>query len=77
MSASARREDGFTVKLTTDRPAFYVALNADGIRGEFDDNAFTLLPDEPRALVFAPKQKVTLRQFQAALSLNHLRATYR
>ncbi|MCE9613953.1 MAG: glycoside hydrolase family 2 protein [Lentisphaerae bacterium] len=66
----------FRVTIRTDRPAFYVSLNADGIRGEFDDNAFTLLPGEPRALVFTPKQRTTLKAFRAALSLRHLRETY-
>jgi hypothetical protein len=39
-------QDGnFLVSLDTDVPALWLALNAEGIAGEFDDNCFTLLPD--------------------------------
>jgi beta-mannosidase len=67
---------GLRVRLETDRPAFFVRLNADGIRGEFDDNAFTLLPGRPRTLVFTPEQDTTLRALKASLSVCHLRGTY-
>lgn len=69
---------GFAVSVSSDAPAFYVSLNADGIRGEFDDNAFTLLPGETRTLHFTPKQEgVRLAAFRRALSFKHLRLTYR
>ena len=66
----------YRVTLRTDKPAFFVALNATGIRGEFDDNCITLLPGQTRTLQFTPKQPVTLAQFKKALSVNHLRGTY-
>lgn len=69
--------DGFSVSLQTDAPAFFVSLNADGIRGEFDDNCFTLLPGAERRLVFQPKEKVSLEKFRERLSLNHLSASSR
>ncbi len=65
--------DGFEVRLTTDRPAFFVWANAWGIRGEFDDNAFTLLPGETKTLRFRPKDPaVTAAEFREAFSLTHL-----
>ena len=66
----------YRVTLRTDKPAFFVALNATGIRGEFDDNCITLLPGQTRTLQFTPKQPVTLAQFKKALSINQLRGTY-
>lgn len=66
----------FRVTMSTSKPAFYVSLNIDGIRGEFDDNCFTLLPGEPRTLIFTPKEKTTLSAFKAGLRVNHLRGTY-
>ena len=61
--------DGFTVTLTTDRPAFWVWANAKGIPGEFSDNALTLVPGSPVKLVFTPKGDVTPEQFKAALTV--------
>ena len=63
----------FDVTVETDRPAFYVWLNAAGIRGEFSDNSFTLLPGRPRTVRFVPKSRtVTLREFSLALTVTHL-----
>ncbi len=45
---------GLDVTLSTDRPAFFVWLDVAGVRGEFDDNSFTLLPGEPRTVSFRP-----------------------
>ena len=69
-------QDQFKVTLRSKLPALWATLNVDGIRGEFDDNGFALLPNEPRTLTFAPKQKVTLQQFQEQLQIRHLRDTY-
>ena len=61
------------ITLTTDKPAFFVWLNVTGIRGEFSDNSFTLLPDEPRTLTFTPKTDgVSPHDFHAALTVTHL-----
>lgn len=67
---------GFAVHLTTDQPAFFVMVNARGMRGEFDDNCFTLLPEKPRTLVFAPKDDLGLAEFTDSLEIRHLRDTY-
>lgn len=45
--------DGERVTLTSDRPAFWVWAEVDAVRGEFDDNAFTLVQGEPRTIVFS------------------------
>ena len=62
----------FTVRLTTDYPAFFVWANAAGIRGEFDDNSILLLPNAPRTLTFTAKEKTSLAAFKRALTVRHL-----
>ncbi len=67
----------FRVTLTTDAPAFYVSLDVEGGRGEFDDNCFTLLPDEEKEIVFTSKgTPPSAEQLQQSLSVHHLRTTY-
>ena len=68
---------GYRVTLRTDKPAFFVALNATEIRGEFSDNCVTLLPGQSWTAKFTPKQPVTLAAFKKSLTINHLRGTYR
>jgi beta-mannosidase len=70
-------EGGFSVRLTTDAPAFYAALDAGGIAGEFSDNCMTLLAGTPCAVRFTPREKVTIDKFRRALSVRHLRDTYK
>ena len=54
------------LELATDRPAFYVWANVKGVRGEFDDNCFTLLPGRPNTLTFVGKLS------RDALTVTHL-----
>jgi len=69
----AERDGKWTVTLKTDKPAFHVWMNATGVRGEFDDNAVTLLPGEPRTFVFSPKDaKATFAEFKKSFTLTHL-----
>ena len=69
----AARIDGFKVTLETDKPAFWVWMNVKGIRGEFSDNAVTLVPDEPRTFTFSPKDVTTTPEaLKAAFSVVHL-----
>ena len=44
--------DGDTLAISSDKPAFFVWANVKGVRGEFDDNSFTLLPGRSRKLSF-------------------------
>ena len=67
----------FLVGLSSDAPAFYAALTAEGIPGEFSDNCVTILPDAPRTIAFVPRTKVGVAAFRRALSVRHLRETYR
>jgi beta-mannosidase len=72
----AQAPKGFTVTLTTDVPAFWVRLDVTGVRGEFDDNGFALLPGASKRLLFTPKEKTTLAAFGKNLTLRSLRDTY-
>ena len=65
--------DGFKVTLSTDRPAFFVWANAKGVRGEFSDNSFTLLPNRPVEIQFMPKGNVSSDEFERTFSVTHLR----
>ena len=68
----------FAVEVKAAAPAFFVSLNADGIRGEFDDNCFALLGGEARRLLFTAKGGApSAEAFSAALSVRDLRSTYR
>ena len=65
--------DGFKVSLTTDKPAFWVWMNVEGIKGEFSDNAVTLVPGAPRTFTFVPKNDATTPEaFKSAFSVTHL-----
>ena len=62
----------FTVTLTTDKPAFWVWMNVKGVRGEFDDNAVTLVPGKPRTFTFKAKDAITPELFKKSFSVTHL-----
>ena len=68
--------NGFKVTLSTDKPVFFVWANAKGIRGEFSDNSFTLLPTRSVEIDFTPKGNVSPEEFKRAFSVTHLRLTY-
>lgn len=66
-------DSGFSVILSTDKPAFFVWLDVTGVRGEFSDNTFTLLPGEPREITFSAKDAaIDPEIFRSALSVTHL-----
>jgi len=69
-------KEGFEITLDASRPAFYVGLFAEGVCGEFDDNCFTLLPDESRTVIFKPRFNVSTDAFKKSLYVKHLRETY-
>ncbi len=61
---------GVTITLTAQRPAFFVALEAD-VPGRFSDNAVLLLPNAPATITFTPKDpaakpRLTLRDLHSA-----------
>jgi hypothetical protein len=48
-------------------------MNVKGIRGEFDDNAVTLVPGQKRVFTFTPSDKATTPEsFKAAFTVTHL-----
>ncbi len=70
------------VRLSTDRPAFYVSLDSGELAGEFDDNCFTLVPGRPRTVGFSPRPVrpsggASARHLARELVVRHLRASYR
>ena len=74
----AERDGKFLVTMSADKPAFFVWANVWRVRGEFDDNSFTLYPGEPRTIAFSPKAPgLTLEDFKKAFSVTHLRETYK
>ncbi|MHC4883922.1 MAG: beta-mannosidase [Planctomycetota bacterium] len=78
VKSSVNEEKGeLTVTLEASAPAFFVHVDAEGVRGEFDDNAVTLLPGEKRTLTFTPKEEVTRAKLAKAITVRHLRETYR
>ena len=66
----------FELEVSTDYPAFFVWLNATGVRGEFSDNSFMLLPGRPRKITFIPKEKVSKEVFNRSLSVRHLKSVH-
>ena len=66
----------FEVVLSTDKPAFFVTLDTPGVPGIFSDNSLTLLPGEPKTLLFCPKGKTSVAALRKAISVNYLRKTY-
>lgn len=62
----------FAVRLSASAPAFFVWANVKNVRGEFDDNAFTLLPGRPRTLTFHPKQPLSFHDFKTLFSVSSL-----
>jgi len=81
VKAVVSSKDGtLSVRLSTDRPALFVSLEAEGIEGEFDDNLLVLLPGRERTLRFRPwprGAKVRADRLRGALTVRHLRASYR
>ena len=71
------RDGKWTVVLTTDKPAFFVWADTPHIPGTFSDNSFTLYPGQPVRLTFTPKGNESFDAFKSALTVKHLRQTYR
>ncbi|HOJ99829.1 MAG TPA: glycoside hydrolase family 2 protein [Termitinemataceae bacterium] len=46
--------------LSVERPAFFVALDVEGVPGYWEDNCVTLLPGEPRRITYLPRSGITL-----------------
>ncbi len=59
------------IKLTTERPAYFVALHCD-VPGHFSDAAFDLLPGEPRTVSFRPDNPDSLAEAARTLIVRDL-----
>ena len=68
----------WTVRLSTDKPAFFVWADVPGIRGIFSDDSFTLLPGRPKTLTFTKREgeRATFADFKRAFEVMHLRDSY-
>lgn len=69
-------DDKFEIKLSSQKPVFFVSLDADNIPGIFSDNMFTLSGKNEISITFKPKQKTSLEEFEKSLSIKNLRETY-
>ena len=65
-----KTEEGFDVKLSCQKPAFYVVPDAGSIRGKFTDSYFTL--NGERVISFFSKEDVTAEEFAASLRVYDL-----
>ena len=74
----AQRGTDVIATVTAAKPALFVTLDVDGIPGEFSDNSFTVMPGQPRQVVFVPAAgvKVDAASLAKALSVGHLRQSY-
>ena len=75
-AVEAGKDGAFKVRLSADRPAFYVTLDTPGVPGIFSDNSLTLLPGSVKELVFTPKAGTSLAALEKSLEVNYLRKTY-
>jgi beta-mannosidase len=66
----------YTIRLEAPAPTFFTWVEVQGIRGMFSDNSITLLPGEPREIVFTAKEPTSAREVREALRVTHLRETY-
>jgi beta-mannosidase len=74
-------EGELEVELASERPAFYLSLEAQGMPGRFSDAFFTLLPGRPRRVGFTPASAPSgapglVSKLELSLRVHHLRGSY-
>ena len=72
-------EPELILQLSTDKPAFFVGVDIPGLRGHWEDNMVTLLPDDLYSIRFIkeePSALPPLEDCQRRLQIRHLRETY-
>ncbi len=74
---TVERGGRITFELTAAAPAFYVSLEVDSKLGRLSDNGFSVYPDRPVAVDFLPERKLAAKRLERAVTLRHLRLTYR
>ena len=65
-------KDNFEITLETDKPAFFVTLDAPGTDGLFNDNSFTLLPDRKKVVKFSSNKNISSDDLKKILTIEHL-----
>jgi len=70
-------QEGFSIKLTVQAPAFFVSLDQGDIKGVFSDNLFDLRPSAEKTVLFRAKRKVTLAQFEEQFRMYDIFNSYR
>lgn len=76
IAVSVSGKEDMTVEISSDKPAFFVSLDAAGSEGEFQDNCFTLLPGEKKRVAFHARGEVSWDDFRSALKIRSLRSSY-
>ena len=67
----------WSVRLVSDLPAFFVWMDAEGVKGHFSDNAITLLPGRPVELTFTPADReASFARFERVLKVTDLASIY-
>ena len=67
----------WSVRLESDLPAFFVWVEAEGIKGHFSDNAITLIPGRPVDLTFIPSDPgASFVGFEKELKVKDLASVY-
>ncbi|MBN1215540.1 MAG: glycoside hydrolase family 2 protein [Candidatus Lokiarchaeota archaeon] len=64
------------IKLNSDKPAFFVTLSIDDIRGHFSENCFTIIPHQEKEIFFITKEELKIDIDKIKFDITHLRATY-
>ena len=72
----SEKEGNFEITVNSDLPAFFVSLDTEGIKGKFSENMFTLLPNQPKTIIYYPDEKIDISVFKKALNIYDLRHTY-
>ena len=72
----SEKDGNFEITVESDYPAFFVSFDTEGIKGKFSDNMFTLLPNQPKKVIYCPDTKLDITEFKKALSIYDLRHTY-
>ena len=62
----------FEIKLSCDKPVFYLSLDTLNTMGRFSDNLLTLLPGQERIITFSSKEELSLEEFSSDLKLYDL-----
>lgn len=66
-------KNAFEITLESDKPAFFVMLDAPGAGGVFDDNSFIMLPGMKKKVRFFPEKNISAEELKKILTIEHLR----